>query len=665
MAVRERGAASDAQAAAMRLRLRPVMKLDAPKPLFLQHRAVANPMKLRPHLTAIGLFCLLSACSGLPNNVERPVSHALETPATSSTLGASIAQRSQNAQSANSSGFRLLSGPDDAFGSRLALAEAAEKTLDLQYYTIHADESAARLLKSVVAAARRGVRVRVLLDDFHSTGRDAQVMRLAFEPNIEMRMFNPVAGPRATKIGRIFSAMTDFARAQQRMHNKLFIADNSMGVTGGRNLGDAYFGNAEDGNFVDLDVLAAGPIVKQLSVSFDKYWNNQRAYPVDSLISEEELLKMREKIRAEDEAQADEPADSAAQKEVVVAQAVAAAKAVGKEQTADDAPLAAADQKEITKQEVKDFQKERAAEFQPMNLAKAKLVWASAAVLADEPAKIAAAGSSSPAPRERPSGESPTAIANAQAQAETLEAPARKTAAKVQTVAVDVPAIGGGQPAEEAQDDTVVDGILQLMGRAKHELLIVSPYFVPGRDIMQAFKDARARGVRVRVLTNSLASNDAPIAHAGYMGHRKALLDLGVELYEMRAEQAGLRSALRLSGSGSSATGSSRAMLHSKLLVMDGWLLAVGSMNLDLRSELQNTEIAVLIRSGTLSDQASRQIESSMRDLAWHVEKDEQGLIWHAPKGSGLEDTRSEPDTSFFLRVLMNVLGPFAPDHLL
>ncbi|MFZ1501108.1 MAG: phospholipase D family protein, partial [Giesbergeria sp.] len=137
-------------------------------------------MKLRPNLGVFALVCFLNACSGLPENVDRPVSRALPTPA-STTLGTSVQQQREEAKARSNSGFRLLSGPEDAYGSRLALAEAAEKTLDLQYYAIHADASTARLLRAVVKAARRGVRVRVLLDDFHSTGRDAQVMRLAFE----------------------------------------------------------------------------------------------------------------------------------------------------------------------------------------------------------------------------------------------------------------------------------------------------------------------------------------------------------------------------------------------------------------------------------------------------------------------------------------------------
>ena len=106
------------------------------------------------------------------------------------------------------------------------------------------------------------------------------MLRLAFEPNIEMRLFNPLAGARgSTARPHLQRRSTTSSRIQQRMHNKLFIADNALGVTGGRNLGDAYFGNGESGNFVDLDVLAAGPIVQDLSRSFDRYWNNERAYP--------------------------------------------------------------------------------------------------------------------------------------------------------------------------------------------------------------------------------------------------------------------------------------------------------------------------------------------------------------------------------------------------
>jgi len=207
------------------------------------------------------------------------------------------------------------------------------------------------------------------------------------------------------------------------------------------------------------------------------------------------------------------------------------------------------------------------------------------------------------------------------------------------------------------------------MGQTQRDLLIISPYFVPGPDMKQAFAAARARGVRVRVLTNSLASNDAPIAHAGYARHRTELLAMGVELYEMRSELPGVLSG-SLGSTGSSggkggSAGSSRAMLHTKLLIMDGRLLAIGSMNLDMRSQRQNTEIALLIRSGDLSRRATAQIDGALRDAAWRVELNDGRLVWRAPAGSGLPDATSEPDASTPLRLMLQLLGPLAPDHLL
>lgn len=556
-----------------------------------------------------GIAALLATgCSGLPQEVDRPVSHALTAPS-GTTLGRLVQERHKSAGARFPSGFQLLSGPQAAYSSRLALVEAAEKTLDLQYYAIHADASTERLLTGVVAAARRGVRVRVLLDDFHSTGRDAQVMRLAFEPNIEMRMFNPVPGARGSGLGRMLSMLADFKRMQQRMHNKLFIADNAMGVSGGRNLGDAYFGNAESGNFVDMDVLAAGPVVQELSRSFDSYWNNQRAYPVQSLITRKELDALRSSFDASDAATPATPNPTTEPQ--------------GQPQGSD------AQRAYIWNQE-------------PMDLAQAGLVWAPAAVLVDQPAKIPSdePNGAVPLPERAPSGASPLSIT------------ARKT-----------PGTPAAAPvAGDAATDTVVDGLLQLMGYARKELLIISPYFVPGPDMLQAFAAARARGVRVRVLTNSLASNDAPIAHVGYARHRPELLAMGVELFEMRSELAGLRGAFSSSGS----TGGSRAMLHSKLLVMDERLLAVGSMNLDQRSQRQNTEIALLIRSKELSGQVTERIKQALGAVAWEVTlTEDRQLRWHAPQGSDLPDSHTEPDTSLPLRLILRLLGPLAPDSLL
>ena len=547
-----------------------------------------------PACTAAAL--LLTGCATqLPKDVERPVSTALSQPQ-NTNLGAFINQNRPATAKDDASAFALISGPQQAFSSRMALVENAQKTLDLQYYAIHADQSTGSLLRAIVHAAQRGVRVRVLLDDFHSTGPDAQVMRLAFVPNVDMRMFNPLAGSRASTIGRAWTLLTDFQRAQQRMHNKMFVADNALAVIGGRNLGDAYFDASNDGNFVDLDVLTGGPVVKDLSRSFDRYWNNVRAYPVQSLVSEAELLQLKDQFDRED--------------------ATTEAEATQHIRPSID------------------------LDEESLNLSRIPWIWARALVLADSPTKIPVEGN------ERASGAE--TFAQALLKADDPSAPPVSA----------TPAL---------QAESVVDGLLALIRSAKQDLLVVSPYFVPGDEIMSAFRTARQQGVRIRILTNSLASNDAPLAHAGYARHRKELLEMGVILYEMRSEAANVRSALRAGGTGSGgSTGASRAMLHTKLLVIDGHLVAVGSMNLDMRSQLQNTEIAVLIASRRFSQLASDSIDESLPENSWRVEMDTNGkLIWRAPQDSGLSDAHSEPDASLGLRLMLQLIGPLAPDSLL
>ena len=579
--------------------------------------APQHPLEsIRRWCGALAAVLLMSACAQLPKDVQRPVSTALASPA-GTALGTLVQQRHDAASARFDSGFLLLDGPQAAYGSRLALVESAQKTLDLQYYAIHADASTGRLLSALRDAAARGVRVRILIDDFHSTGRDALVLRLAFEKNIEMRMFNPLAGDRDSALSRMANSLGEASRVQQRMHNKLFIADNAMGVAGGRNLGDAYFGNSTVGNFVDLDVLAAGPVVRDLSRSFDTYWNNERAYPVESLVSQAELAQIRERTRD--------------------------AEAANRRRGPDDGPKPPDGESRPKDGGPTPEQRARAWDEKPINLSTVAFVWAPAVVLADQPGKIPPDNSSPNAG----DGRAPALVISQQGDKQNR--PANQSLDAAADLA--------------AGSDTVVEGLLQLISQSRRDLLIISPYFVPGDDMKQAFAAARARGVRIRVLTNSLASNDAPVAHVGYARHREEILAMGVELYELRSGQADFGSAF--GASGASVTGASKAMLHSKVLVIDGRLLVVGSMNLDLRSQLQNTEVALLIRSDELSRQATGQIEAALNGGAWHVELADGKLIWRAPKGSGLQDTTTEPDASATLRFLLKLFGPLAPDKLL
>ena len=590
--------------------------------------------------SALAITCaaLLSGCATkLPTEVDRPVSRAV-TPAASNPL-VQITQQRKQAESkagADVSGFQILAGAQSAYGARLALVQGARQTLDLQYYAIHADASTARLLDDVVAAARRGVRVRVLLDDFHGTGRNAQVMRLAFEPNIEMRMFNPLPGNRDSSLSRIWHAATDFQRAQQRMHNKLFLADNVMGVMGGRNLGDAYFDNDTNSNFLDTDVLIMGAVVKDLSHSFDSYWNNERAYPVQSLISKDELEAMHRSSTAANK-NANSNANPAADNGDAQPASSANSDTGNRPLPPDGEPRP---QSPATAEQLA-----RAWDMQPINLRSTPLIWARAVMVADAPSKIPAVDSDGlAAPLDGPSTEHHGVIES-------------KTLGQLR--------IAAAATAHMAPADSVVDGLVQLLGYAKKDLLIVSPYFVPGDSMRAAFKGAVQRGVRVRILTNSLSSNDAPIAHVGYARYREELLKDGVELYELVSNDSNLRAAFGLGSNGNSFRDGKRVMLHSKVLVLDGQLFVVGSMNLDQRSKLQNTEIAVLVRSRKLAGEATEMIEKGLHMGAWHVQLQDGKLVWKAPYGSTLSDDTTEPDTSLPLRLMLKLIAPITPDSLL
>ncbi len=537
------------------------------------------------------LIILLSgstaACASLPAQGERIASKAFSAPE-QTKLGQLVQQRRAQARARSDSGFVLLDTVGTAYSSRLALMASAQRSLDLQYYAIHADASTETLLQGLRDAARRGVRVRLLIDDFNIVGKDAQVLRLAVEPNVEIRLFNPLPGSRSSMLGRLFTSIHDIDRIQKRMHNKLFIADSAMGIVGSRNLGDAYFGTGELSNFVDLDVLAVGRVVKDMSASFDRYWNNDLAYPVESLVSAKELDALRTKPSTAGD---------------VARQSL--------KPTAPQATASAAILPDLTSTVALSVGPA------PMDLSTVPVIWAPSLLLEDKPGKI------------EPDDD------------------------------------------EVQAGDTVVDGLLHLMEQARRDVLIISPYFVPGDAIMGLFERMRSKGVRIRVLTNSLASNDAPAAHAGYARYRHALLAMGVELFEMRADQKGTVGGMgsgRLLGSRSavgSAPGASRASLHTKLVIVDQGLAVIGSMNLDLRSQLKNSEVALVIRSSAIVREATRQAQATLDQGAYRLVLEKDHLVWRAPPGAAFKDARSEPEASATLKLLVWLIGPFAPDEML
>jgi putative cardiolipin synthase len=502
-------------------------------------------------------FALLSGCASLPANPGRTPSYA------SADNGDTLLARSLTPRLARNPGqsifYPLGPGPD-ALAVRMALARAAQKTLDLQYYSFVADTTGSALLGELIDAADRGVRVRLLIDDIHTEKQDKLWASLDAHPNIEVRLFNPFAHRSARWIDMTF----DFGRLDRRMHNKQMEADNLVGVVGGRNIGDVYFSARPDIDFSDLDVMVAGPVVQAASKVFDQYWNSESAYPVAALLAEgkeapEELRRFRKGIEASGD----------------IARA---------------SPFV---------QELLDSGLARGIEVGHL-----PGYVGSARVIADQPDKI----------ESDPNDPSTHAIPRLRA----------------------------------------------LMEKAQTELLLISPYFVPDNDTGKWLAGIAARGVKVRVLTNSFAATDVSAVHAGYAPHRAALLRAGIELYELKpTANAELT---RDRGRKTSTFASSRATLHAKAYVVDRRLLFVGSPNLDPRSNRLNTEMGVVLDSPTLSAWLVEAVDRRLPDIAWHVSlrRDEDGresLTWTTNERGKAVTTDKEPGMSVWQHIGIDFLG--------
>lgn len=238
----------------------------------------SEPMIASRVLVAFVLGLVISGCASLPGHVERTPSTTITNTA-GTRLGKDV--RPLVAANPGKSGIHPLSNAEDAFAARIVLARLAERSLDLQYYIWHADTTGKLLWEAVWQAAERGVRVRLLLDDANTGGLDPTLAALDAHPNIEIRLFNPFAN-RGFRAGDF---MFDFSRVNRRMHNKSFTADNLVSIVGGRNIGDEYFGANMEVGFQDLDVLAIGPVVSEVSNEFDLFWNSASAYPAASVIA--------------------------------------------------------------------------------------------------------------------------------------------------------------------------------------------------------------------------------------------------------------------------------------------------------------------------------------------------------------------------------------------
>ncbi len=506
---------------------------------------------------AAALASLLAGCASLPSLDGRSATTALaETSGT--RLGQALAEKI--AANPGRTGVHPLFDPRDAFAARVLLAAAAERSIDVQYYIWHGDQVGHLLFESLWRAAGRGVRVRLLLDDLNTGGLDPVIAALDAHPDIEVRLYNPFARRGA----RMLDFLTDFARVNRRMHNKSFTVDNQASVLGGRNIGNEYYGVGGGMIFADLDVLAVGAAVRDVSRQFDLYWNSPSAYPAASL------------------AGAPGP-EAAGQLEAAFAATRADAQSLAHLEAVRTTPL------------VRDLLAGRLG-----------LEWTRARLVHDDPSK-------------------------------TLDA---------------------ASPA----DVLLFPEVVRVIGRPEKTFDLVSPYFVPGEEGTAALAALAGRGVKVRVLTNSLSAAEASVVHSGYAKRRHDLLRAGVRLFELKAT-AGVKSHEDRGGLGSSSS----AALHAKTFAVDRGRIFVGSFNFDLRSALLNTEMGLVVESPTLAGRLGEFFDTLVPHAAYEVRllPGSSRLEWIERTDSGEVRHETEPRASWFRRLSVELLSILPIDWML
>jgi putative cardiolipin synthase len=505
----------------------------------------------RATLAATLLACLLAACAGRVEPVGPPhriASHALPTPETTTRLGGFFAGAAR--AHPGLSGFDLMTSGRTAFEARYALAHLAERTIDAQYFLWADDATGRNLLRALLDAADRGVRVRLLIDDLNRPGADIDLAALNAYPNVQVRLFNPFGA---------LDLVADFARVNHRMHDKAFIVDNAIAVVGGRNIADQYFSVNDESNFRDLDLLAAGPIVREISEEFDAFWNSAWATSV----------------RRVDGAR---PGPSEVEAAAARLRADVASTPYPFKTVLDNAYLS------------------RFIDAVP-----ARLAWGKGTLLFDAP--------------DKPATEIPELVDELRAK---------------------------------------------VHGTFTRELLLEVAYFIPAERGTERLCALVANGVKIRVLTNSLASTDEVSAYAGYMHYREELLRCGVELHELRPDAA------FVSREWTWLQSRSEAELHTKAAVFDRKKVMIGSFNLDPRSRYLNTEMAILVESPELAAKVAQFIVKGMSPAnSFRLDLVGGDAVW-----IGEEDGREvrfprAPVTSIWRRLKADLISVLPVEELL
>jgi putative cardiolipin synthase len=490
----------------------------------------------------IGISLLLGGCATLKEPPPQDDVFAID-PAAKGVPAQAANQFSQKHLNGES-GFLILSANKEAFMWRLALIDEATQSIDAQYFIWQNDETGILLFDRLLEAADRGVRVRLLVDDFVFAGKDRSIAAIARHPNFDIKIFNP-GNVRNSLFG--LTATTDFLlnfkELNRRMHNKLMVVDNQFAIVGGRNIGNEYFGLSKKYNFRDLDLLATGPILSQLSAAYDIYWNIDLSYPASAMSDKatlEELVPLRQM----------------AEKYLY-------------------------DRKEI----LASYPLERINWQEKFDNLPDNLLPGMAYFLQDKPVPI---------------GE---------------------------------------------EKYRLTDMLNFISTPAEHEITLVTPYLIPTEELTKKLKEVISKGVRVTFVTASMGANNHTAAHSHYKKYRRMILESGADLYEVKHN---LKPEMR-EISDVPPVQSKFISLHIKSLVGDRDRCFVGSLNLDPRALVLNTENGLYIESPELCGELADQFdELKQSDNSWRVSiNDDNGLEWQSSTGT----VRIQPARSFGQRI--------------
>ncbi|GAA4124301.1 phospholipase D family protein [Aminobacter aganoensis] len=449
---------------------------------------------------------------------------------------------------AGTSGVLPIAGGHDAIASRLFLSSVAARSIDAQYYIWHDDTSGRLLLRALYEASKRGVRVRLLLDDNGVPGLDRTMATLDAQPNFDIRLFNPSTVRRPKMLGYAF----DFFRMNRRMHNKSFIVDGVAAIVGGRNIGNEYFKVGEESYYFALDVLGTGPVVQDTSKAFDSYWNSASVFAADTIL-DMSVASLPAFLTETDEA---------------------AARPEAAEFVTPDAPA-----------------------YNRLRSGTLGLEWVDVKLVVDDPAK------------------------------------------------------GLGKA---TKDQLMIARLAEVLGPVSKGLDLVSAYFVPGKAGTSYFDGLARAGAEVRILTNALETTDVAMVHAGYAKYRRALLEAGVKLFELRPVTGAPDGDAELN-----VMGSSGASLHAKTFAVDGDRVFIGSFNFDPRSALLNCEMGFLIASPALAQTIAGAFDTRIPQDTYAVSLAPGGqLQWTENRsGQAAQTYASDPHSSTAKRALVTVLG--------